>query len=393
MQTFTIIMLGSSGAGKTVYLASMHKYLSLVRSDTLFFVEAEASQRRLLNDKFAQIADPTQEWPDGTLETSEWNFTVKVKNSDGKIFSGLKFVYLDYAGRELSKTASEEGVLVGEDGSKLSFDRQLKEADILLGLLDGKRILSLMRGSDEEEAQRFLLRELPSILQVIQQSEQPIHFVISKWDLLREKYSLVEVVNFLRENSEDFDSIISNSNKKYLMRLIPISSVGFNFAELQADGEMKKKRGAIPKPFQVEAPLACVIPDVIRVLLERLEKRQVDIEEKIESIKPDDYKLSFWDLLGRNVGKGLKEIYRFIPPTFRPDQELFGVILEFVEYGVKVKQEESSQRAEMLKDKQRESLELVKDEKTALDHLLTSFFKITEELESKGESIKLTQEL
>jgi hypothetical protein len=46
--------------------------------------------------------------------------------------------------------------------------------------------------------------------------------------------------------------------------LIPVTSVGEGFAKRGAFGEMQKILGKIPRPFQVEVPLACVLPDLIQ---------------------------------------------------------------------------------------------------------------------------------
>lgn len=98
----------------------------------------------------------------------------------------------------------------------------------------------------------------------MQRSAKPIHFVISKWDTLINEYSLEQVRERLLE-IEDFRNLIQLRNKSGVpVRLIPISSVGMGFAELQPDGSMAKT-GNLPNPFLVEMPLACILPDMIKI--------------------------------------------------------------------------------------------------------------------------------
>ncbi|MFM6138762.1 MAG: hypothetical protein ACKPCP_32275, partial [Sphaerospermopsis kisseleviana] len=61
------------------------------------------------------------------------------------------------------------------------------------------------------------------------------------------------------------------------IRLIPVSSIGKEFATLQPDGSMKKNPGAIPKPFQVEIPLVCALIDRVKAYINSLEQDKEDI--------------------------------------------------------------------------------------------------------------------
>jgi hypothetical protein len=111
---------------------------------------------------------------------------------------------------------------------------------------------------------------------------QSIHFIISKWDLIEDEYTLEEVKNHLLE-IEQFRNIImnrsnNNGNDKGVIRLIPVSSVGKGFAEQQTDGSMKKT-GKLPKPYNIELPIACILPDKLQEELRKMINENEAIEK------------------------------------------------------------------------------------------------------------------
>lgn len=62
MKTYKIITLGASGSGKTVFLASMFKALS-IQGDYTFFLEVEdPAKRKRLNAIYTQVITGDS-WP------------------------------------------------------------------------------------------------------------------------------------------------------------------------------------------------------------------------------------------------------------------------------------------------------------------------------------------
>ncbi len=371
MHNYNVIVLGPSGSGKTVYLASMYKSLSIQKGHTSFFLETNAEQRKLLINKYTQIAGPG-DWPPPTQyrEISEWQFRVCVENESQYKFPAFQFTYLDYAGERIVD-AKQDGAAEAE------FETRLQEADALVGILDGRRILSLMRG--ESDSQIFLLRELQNILDIMQGTRCPGHFVITKWDLLDGKYSLGEVRDELLKN-EDFKALVKQRSKtmKLPLRLIPISSVGNGFAELQPDGEMRKIPGAQPKPFQVEMPLACVLPDQLKTQLEKIKEKELKIQSESIETEPD---LSLWDIFGELIGSGLRTVRQYLRDEFQLDDNLLKLLISYAEMGARGKREEAEKRSEELRLEKEESLKLVRDDKTAIEHAIRSFGYLVSVLE------------
>jgi hypothetical protein len=360
-------MLGPSGSGKTVFLASMYKKLS-TQGEHGFFLEVDgAEKRKRLNNIYTQIA-VDEKWPKGTTysEISEWTFTCRVQTENLPIYSACKFAYLDYAGGRLTDEMEEEDT---------AFESKLKEADTMLGLLDGQRLSALMR--NEELGKRWAINDLPNMVNVMQNSNKPIHFVISKWDILQGNFTLEQIRDCLLQ-IEEFRNLVKLRNKAGTpVRLIPVSAVGMGFAKLQPDGSMAKT-GELPQPFHVEVPLACVLPDMIQSQLEELmRKRQEELSIPIQ-VKPN---LSFWKRLGQAFGSGLKIVQQILPKRYQFAEYILQKLIEYAEEPAQKKQEAAVRRTDELRREQAASLKVVADEETALKHVINCFLSIRNKLD------------
>lgn len=367
MNTYTVIMLGPRGSGKTVFLASMYKKLS-THGEHGFFLEVDgAEKRKRLNNIYTQIAID-EKWPIPTqaAEVSEWAFICRVQTENLSIYSACKFTYLDYAGGKLTEEIEQEDS---------AFESKLKEADALLGLLDGQRLCALMR--NEKLGKHWAVNHLPNMLNVMQSSLKPIHFVISKWDIVEGKFTLEQIRDRLLK-IEEFRNIVKARNKAGTpVRLIPVSSVGMGFAKLQQDGSMAKT-GELPQPFQVEVPLACVLPDMIQSQLEELmRKRQEELSKPIE-VKAN---LSFWEKLGQVFGGGLKIIQQRLPKNYQFAEDILQKLIEFAEEPAQKKQEAAVRRTDELYREQAASLKATADEETAFNHVINCFLSIRNKLD------------
>jgi adenylate kinase family enzyme len=383
LNTYKIIMLGPSGSGKTVFLASLFKRL-YTQGELGFFLETDSEQRKKLNSIYTEIA-LDERWPRGTRynEVSEWNFTCRVKTESLSDFAACKFIYLDYSGTRITEVIEEEQ---DDDEINAELEEQFCSADALLGLLDGEKLLSLFKG--ERSGKLWEFKDLPNMLSSMQRNGKPIHFVISKWDLLEGKHSLGEVRDRLLKIDE-FKNIVEGRNRAGSpVRLIPVSSVGTGFAILQPDGEMKKT-GSSPKPERVEAPLACVLPDLLKTALEELIKERMQEEDIIVEVKPN---LSFWDKVGQFLGDGLRKIKRSLPSNVQLADDILETIIQYAEEPAQKKQEAAIKRTEDLRRQQVESLKKVYDEETALRHAVNCFMSIKNHLEAQfpESEIKLT---
>ena len=288
VRTFEVHALGPTGAGKTVFMASLYKRLNIKRPQLPFFLKSDYSTGLHLNRTYNQVANPEETWPAPTQQIMEWSFTACVPTPAGD-FEPVRFTYLDYPGGVLTNPRALE------DERIRPLIGRLQSADALLVLLDGREIMALLQG--ERSGARYLELEITSSLEIVQQSRCPVHFVVTKWDLLEGHHSLEDVRDRLMKHRDFADLIESKrSDTAAAIRLFPVSAVGPGFAELQPSGEMKKVGADHPEPVNVELPLVSVVPDTLQFVYLEVEnlggplgramtKLRVQLEDLAESGK------------------------------------------------------------------------------------------------------------
>lgn len=265
VRTYEVHALGPSGAGKTVFMASLYKRLNIKRPELPFYLKSEYSTGLQLNHTYNQLANPDESWPSPTQRPMEWSFTACIPTPSGD-FEPIRYTYLDYPGGVLTSQRGVDDEVIGP-----LIDR-LKAADALLVLLDGQQIMALLRG--ERSGARYLELEITTSLEIVQQSRCPVHFLVTKWDLLDGHHSLEEVRDRLMKHRDFADLIESKrSGTAAAIRLFPVSAVGPCFAELQPSGEMKKVGSLHPEPENVELPLISVVPDTLQFVYLEAENR------------------------------------------------------------------------------------------------------------------------
>jgi len=396
VNNYDIITLGTSGAGKTVFLSSLFKSLSIQGEHRFFLEVSDSKMERLLNKFYSEILSGG--WPAGTRgDIQKWVFTCCVKNQNLEQYPACQFTYIDYAGGLLTDVDSED------EGYDFNFDQEIEKADAVLALLDGLKLLKFMEGkeSDNRDVDNWMQRDIPSLMRRVQKCKKiPVHFVISKWDLLANKYTLLEVRNRLLEKVNEFKNVVKNrADANCPVRLIPISSIGVNFMTPQADGSMKKVSGAVLNPFQVEVPLAFVLTDSLQAKISQLKMEQEEISRRPTEIKP---KYGFLNRLDQLLSNTVLPSYNALinqfliinlPEKYKNNSALKELI-KLTEQSVKVvdkkiertqeevarKQEQAAQETARLRRLQEESLKVVNDEETALSHVVNSFTHIQKKL-------------
>ncbi|MCL1468119.1 hypothetical protein LAY41_27415 [Argonema galeatum A003/A1] len=318
-----------------------------------FFLEIDGEKRKKLNRIYTEVATETK-WPPGTVreEISDWIFTCSINRNRTK-YSACQFVYLDYAGGRITEEEMEDDS---------DFNRKIESADILLGLLDGSKICALMR--QEPDGVVWLINELKNMLDIMMRgSTRPVHFVISKWDIVESSgYSLKQVREKLLESSETFKNLVTRRKEdRFLTRLIPVSSVGQGFAKPLPGGGMAKIPGKLPKPFQVEVPLACILPDLIQNQQNELAKRASEERNRSTTVTAS---LSNTEKISQNLPGWLR--------GFPGIKNWAG--------SAEQKKKEAADRSEELRQKQAETLNKIGDERSALESVVNSFNLIQNKL-------------
>jgi hypothetical protein len=381
MPNYKIVILGPRRSGKTVFLASLYRRLSIPGKYKIFLEcdtsptvinptdGREMSPRQLLAERYANLADPYKDWEPGTVDVEKWHFTCKVQRPDleFKEFTACDFTYLDYAGGDLVLRQNPE------------LEHELQEANCLLGLLDGEKILSLMR--DEGDGYTQITQDFGNMLPVLTRKKDPVHFVISKWDILEGVFTLEEIRNRLLEEEFFYDFVQNRLDGNSSVRLIPVSAVGMEFVKLE-EGIMKKVPGKTLKPFQVEMPLACVLPDKVKDELEQIAKRK---EKLLNEQIDDSSQVGFWDSLLELAGNAIDWFREFIiadlPEELRFTDEILKKFSEAAKAGAQQTREQQENRIRELENQRNASLKSVTDEESALNYAIDVFLEMQSKLD------------
>lgn len=355
----SITMLGGSGAGKTVYLASLFDSLAIAGSNNTdcFFIKAEPDAQHTLTAIAARLIEQSSEWPRGTRTLNQWQFQCFIEKNHSR-YLACNFSYIDYAGGAISDVLDRGDVRQREELHKI-----ISESDVLFGLIDGQKVLKIMRGIYDQEVNQFLALDFKRMLIEIAQSKPstPIHFIISKWDCLQElgsSFSLSDIRDKLMEEVPGFATLVKNRGVGGKVRLIPVSSVGKGFVRFseQPNGSISMIKSGKNKlsPFQVEVPLAYVLQDVLDAAVNELEQRIKEL-------------------------KGLKKLIFMIKSIFfSPLEQMLPQGLGWI----------TKKTADLILQKHEDQkisvLETVENEREALLYLITCFKLITKRFEDKN---------
>ncbi len=263
MKPIKVLPLGVSGAGKSVYLASLYDKLAMGSAEACFRLQASPTLSMRLSAIFAAIKDPSRPWPPGTRggEFVDVDFDCVVDAKDAS-FCLTKLLYLEFPG----------GILTGDIDNPEYFKR-LEQTDAFLVLLDGAKVFRALMKDDR--AHSDLENDLGVLLNPIQDRlRKPLHFVLTKWDVVQTRFTLAEVSQLLFSFPK-FRRVVDNrASLGRGTRLIPVSAVGAGFCELDEAGEMKKRPGAHAAPYNVDVPISCLMFDLLDSLKQNLGEQQ-----------------------------------------------------------------------------------------------------------------------
>jgi hypothetical protein len=293
--TFRVVALGGSGAGKTVFLSTMFHELNFRTSHRSYYLETAPEQAIALGNIYARLTDPAQPWPKATLvaDSQEYVFDCVGRDPQGKRRKVLTLSFVDYAGGLLERHM---------DGASQAFhdlQRRIDEANALLVMIDGYRIGQLFE--NQPAARTYFLGTIRPMLEFAQRASCPIHFVLTKWDLVCE-------VSALRSLSEgerldrvvaalmQFDflkALIYVHSSGQIVRVIPVSSVGASFAEVDSNGFVVKRLHGTVAPTNVDVPLSVIVPDYFKQVRASLDTATRDaVEAAVRSrlnLKPHEW--------------------------------------------------------------------------------------------------------
>jgi hypothetical protein len=269
---FNVVALGPPRAGKTVYLATLHHVIGgNAIADGISFTTDE-DKRAWLQGTYRQVVSPDRDWPPRTSvgqSIREVVFQCAVEWTKGPSmlhreprhypFRVFDISYIDYAGDWVVDTDQYDGELIA------SFKERLAGAHVIIGIIDGMRMLQYLR--NDEGGRDFPENDLRPIVEMMKRYQVPVHFVITKSDLLRD-YTITDIEKALQASpGTGFSELYrmrsdsTNSSRGRRVRIIPVSSVGRDFVSLQGDGTFSKLPTGRARQENVEIPLVAAVID------------------------------------------------------------------------------------------------------------------------------------
>jgi GTPase SAR1 family protein len=276
--TFRLVALGPSGCGKSVFLSTLFHELNFPVPGRAYHLEADLEQLTALSSLYDQVCDTSLPWPRATRrnDTREYVFDCVASENDGSTHPIMRVTCLDYSG----ELVENDDAQIGE--AQRDLQSRVASAHALMGMLDGRRVRQLLRG--EPDGARYFETTLRPMFSVLQRARCPIHLVLTKWDLVRDygegigtsdSARLARVIDALLQFGH-INALVRSREGRQIVRLIPVSSIGPAFADLNSAGHVVKRRDGKLEPTNVDVPLCAVLPD----LFEQLQQAQKDASRR-----------------------------------------------------------------------------------------------------------------
>src|SRR6266704_2233934 len=283
--SFNIVALGPPASGKTVYIAALHQVIGVDALAPGISFTTTQTERARLQAVYDQVVNPGMDWPTSTYSGDpmrETRFTCKVewtgtssrfsRTSRRYSYPVFDVTYVDYAGEWIPEAHLADSALID------TFERRLREAHAILGIIDGMRLRQYLEG--DSAGRDFFHDRIRPVVEIMRSHTVPVHFVITKWDLLG-SYTLDEVRSRLLGSRETgFRELLEARTAAPRWdrrpvgngRIIPISSVG-DFASLQSGWQVIKVPGRKPSHVNVEVPLVAAVADICDIALSELRRQ------------------------------------------------------------------------------------------------------------------------
>ena len=263
-----VMLVGFTMAGKSTFLYAMWNCFSNGVGDGIYFTADRGTARDL---DAGCIAIHNRKLPPQTTVGKAWRFTVQAAGLSGNRVDAftLDDLHGDHSGTDLEQffppadeTSTAENSPGAEDPPNPELRSALESYDIIMGVLDGEKILRIMNGNVDPNysTELFKLFRLISL-----RGDKTVHLVLTKHDRLFERYKLDEITLRLRSLYPQFDSFCERQSGKHTTkRLIAVAALGTNgFAMVSRDGKVKLN-GAVAWEYRSAIrPVVFTLPDVL----------------------------------------------------------------------------------------------------------------------------------
>lgn len=253
---FQVLVIGTRGAGKTVFLASLFQLLGVQdpRGNNFILSCPDIRSQSQLKNIFEQISSPERGWPPGTTGTQEYIFECEHIKDEQRI-KLFRFRYFDFPGGFLGESNENDFAFILT---------QIRKAHSILVLLDGKKILNLLEDRAPPIGEPSIYDDLSSMGRFLQECiGKPVHFAITKSDILNLKPNSLGKIKKKLMVHTSFRNIIEQ-RKSRPTYLIPVSAVGNGFAKFDpVTQQMKKLPNGIVEPKHVDMSLTFTLVDYL----------------------------------------------------------------------------------------------------------------------------------
>jgi hypothetical protein len=239
-QRYNVVMMGSSGVGKTVLMTAL--LAPLLKASHGLSIRCSYQQQQLLQSLYQQLVSGNM--PAGTAAFSTWDFTVCFNQRP--LFD---FRWIDYRGGDLLK------IEVGSQAEPVY--ETLLDASFVLILTDAEQMMS---GCMQDELQR--IAEYRQMIAVsLQRKPRPLYvgLMLMKCDKyfmqhgwFSKTWDEAQMARVARQALEPLAEL-ENQYDDVLCEAIPISSLGLS-ASYDQQGRLTVKQGPI-QSYQVNVPL------------------------------------------------------------------------------------------------------------------------------------------
>jgi hypothetical protein len=290
MEAIKVFLSGGARSGKTVYLSSLFKSLSVSDKRLRLRCETSATARSILSAIYNRLG---RSWPAGTelAEQHEMPFSFYIENEESTSFLAARTIFYDYAGGALTHFgAMPEGLRERMEEVKELAD----SCDVVMSVVDGSLVYESLY-ENAGEAIPELWDALDATLQFWTDAEgrklegrHNHYFLVTKWDLFDDSNQTLSEVRELLMNHPQIDAYLSGVAKNTVVRIIPVSAVGQGFARRLPGGtEMEitaKKPGS---PINVDIPIASLLPDLVdKAFKDHLQELSEEAREEAERPVP-----------------------------------------------------------------------------------------------------------
>ncbi|XVS68046.1 TRAFAC clade GTPase domain-containing protein [Actinosynnema sp. CA-299493] len=301
---FRVVALGVQGSGKTLLLTALYRRLQ-VPGDRGFYLKVPFAQLIELNRWYREVASTDDDWPSGTTrkEMREFDFSVVTNVGDGDA-TVFDLGYLEYPGELLTDPEAP-----GSDAQQRLLTA-VQQADALVGIIDGFQLRQAYDG--DRRAVSILQTTLGAMVHCLLTARAPVVFVITKWDLLdhlhADENTRLRMARDVLMGIDGFRDLVAAHGARRVVRLVPVTAVGHDFAFLD-HGVIRKKPDGRFQPANVEVALSAVVPDVllrVELSLDTATRRAIMAEaQRRTAMGPAEALRTLGAFLAQRVGKAL----------------------------------------------------------------------------------------